>query len=308
MSKSKHSIVKICNKIALPLLFVPILLIGCAKAVNPPVTQSTEKTQAVVTSESDEFIQLENKFGARLGVYAIDTGTSRTIAYRPEERFAFASTYKALAAGAVLQQSSIANLDKVITYTKEDLVTYSPITEKHVETGMTLRDICDAAIRYSDNTAGNLLLKELGGPKGFETVLKKIGDNVTTSARFETELNQAIPGDTRDTSTPIALATTLQAFTVGDVLSTDKRKLLTDWLRGNTTGAKLIRAGAPEGWQVGDKTGAASYGTRNDIAIVWPPNRDPIIIAILSSRDKQDSAYNDDLIAQAAKIAMDAFK
>ncbi|MBU7320687.1 class A beta-lactamase [Paenibacillus sp. SM 69] len=306
MSKSKHSIVKICNKIALPLLFVPILLIGCAKAVNPPVTQSTEKTQTVVTSESDEFIQLENKFGARLGVYAIDTGTSRTIAYRPEERFAFASTYKALAAGAVLQQSS--NLDKVITYTKEDLVTYSPITEKHVETGMTLRDICDAAIRYSDNTAGNLLLKELGGPKGFETVLKKIGDNVTTSARFETDLNQAVPGDTRDTSTPKALATTLQAFTVGDVLPTDKRKLLTDWLRGNTTGAKLIRAGAPEGWQVGDKTGAASYGTRNDIAIVWPPNRDPIIIAILSSRDKQDSAYNDDLIAQAAKIAMDAFK
>lgn len=306
MSKSKHSIVKICNKIALPLLFVPILLIGCAKAVNPPVTQSTEKTQTVVTSESDKFIQLENKFGARLGVYAIDTGTSRTIAYRPEERFAFASTYKALAAGAVLQQSS--NLDKVITYTKEDLVTYSPITEKHVETGMTLRDICDAAIRYSDNTAGNLLLKELGGPKGFETVLKKIGDNVTTSARFETDLNQAVPGDTRDTSTPKALATTLQAFTVGDVLPADKRKLLTDWLRGNTTGAKLIRAGAPEGWQVGDKTGAASYGTRNDIAIVWPPNRDPIIIAILSSRDKQDSAYNDDLIAQAAKIAMDAFK
>lgn len=306
MSKSKHSIVKICNKIALPLLFVPILLIGCAKAVNPPVTQSTEKTQTVVTSKSDEFIQLENKFGARLGVYAIDTGTSRTIAYRPEERFAFASTYKALAAGAVLQQSS--NLDKVITYTKEDLVTYSPITEKHVETGMTLRDICDAAIRYSDNTAGNLLLKELGGPKGFEAVLKKIGDNVTTSARFETDLNQAVPGDTRDTSTPKALATTLQAFTVGDVLPTDKRKLLTDWLRGNTTGAKLIRAGVPEGWQVGDKTGAASYGTRNDIAIVWPPNRDPIIIAILSSRDKQDSAYNDDLIAQAAKIAMDAFK
>lgn len=308
MSKSKHSIVKICNKIALPLLFVPILLIGCAKAVNPPVSQSTEKTQTVVTSGSDEFIQLENKFGARLGVYAIDTGTSRTIAYRPEERFAFASTYKALAAGAVLQQSSMANLDKVITYTKEDLVTYSPITEKHVETGMTLRDICDAAIRYSDNTAGNLLLKELGGPKGFETVLKKIGDNVTTSARFETDLNQATPGDTRDTSTPKALATTLQALTVGDVLPTDKRKLLTDWLRGNTTGAKLIRAGVPEGWQVGDKTGAGSYGTRNDIAIVWPPNRDPIIISILSSRDKQDSAYNDDLIAQAAKITMDALK
>jgi beta-lactamase class A len=309
LSKSYHTIVKTYKfKIALPMLLVPILLIGCTKVVDPPVTQSTEKNQTAVTSVSDEFSQLENKFGARLGVYAIDTGTSRTVAYRPDERFAYASTYKALAVGAVLQQNSIAKLDEVITYTKDDLVTYSPITEKHVETGMTLREICDAAVRYSDNTAGNLLLKKLGGPNGFDTVLKKIGDKVTKPARFETDLNQAIPGDTRDTSTPKALATSLQSFTVSDVLPTDKRKLLTDWLRGNTTGAKLIHAGVPKDWQVGDKSGAGSYGTRNDIAIVWPPNRDPIIIAILSSRDKQDTAYNDELIAQAAKIAMDALK
>jgi beta-lactamase class A len=309
LRKSNHSIFETYKfKIALPILFVPILLIGCTKGVNLPVTQSTEKTQTAITTMSDEFSQLENKFGARLGVYAIDTGTSKTVAYRPDERFAYASTYKALAVGAILQQNSLAKLNEVITYTKDDLVTYSPITEKHVKTGMTLREICDAAIRYSDNTAGNLLLKKLGGPNGLDTALKEIGDNVTKSARFETDLNQAIPGDTRDTSTPKAMATDLQTFTVSDVLPTDKRKLLTDWLRGNTTGAKLIRAGVPEGWQVGDKSGAGSYGTRNDFAIVWPPNRAPIIIAILSSRDKQDSAYNDELIDRAAKIAMDALK
>ncbi|OIK14643.1 class A beta-lactamase [Bacillus sp. MUM 13] len=255
-----------------------------------------------------KFKQLEKKFDARLGVYAIDTGTNRTVVYRPDERFAYASTYKALAAGLVLQQNSIDKLDEVITYTKDDLVTYSPITEQHVDTGMTLREICDAAIRYSDNTAANLLLQKLGGPNGFEKALRKIGDNVTEADRFETDLNSAIPGDIRDTSTARALATNLKAFTVDDVLPNDKRKILTDWMRGNTTGDELIRAAVPKGWEVGDKTGSGDYGTRNDIAIVWPPNRDPIVITILSTRDTKNATYNNELIAKAAKVALNTFK
>jgi len=270
--------------------------------------EKVEQTKKASHAAHQTFVQLEKKFDARLGVYAIDTSTGRTVAYRPDERFAFASTYKALAAGAVLQQNSIDELNKVITYTKEDLVTYSPITEKYVDTGMTLREICDAAIRYSDNTAGNLLFKKLGGPDGFEKALRQIGDSVTKSDRFETDLNEAIPGDIRDTSTPRALATSLKAFTVGDVLPVDKRKILTDWMRGNTTGDKLIRAGVPKGWEVGDKTGAGSYGTRNDIAIVWPPNRAPIVIAIMSSRDTKDATYNDALIAEATKEALNTLK
>ena len=199
-------------------------------------------------------------------------------------------------------------LDKLISYTSDDLVTYSPITEKHVDTGMTLRELSDAAIRYSDNTAGNLLFEKLGGPDGFEAALKQIGDHVTQADRYETELNEATPGDTRDTSTSRALATTLQAYTVTDVIPAEKREILTDWLRRNTTGDKLIRAGVPKGWEVGDKTGAASYGTRNDIAIVWPPNRDPIVIAVLSSRGMQNAKYNDELISEATKVALDELK
>lgn len=267
-----------------------------------------EQSQGTSHATAHRFMQLEKKFDARLGVYAIDTGTNRTVVYRPEERFAYSSTFKALAAGAVLQQNSMDELDEVITYTREDLVTYSPITEQHVDTGMTLREICDAAIRYSDNTAGNLLLQELGGPDGFENALRQIGDHVTEADRFETELNSAIPGDIRDTSTARALATNLKAFTVDDVLPEDKRTILTNWMRTNTTGDELIRAAVPKGWEVGDKTGAGGYGTRNDIAIVWPPNRDPIIIATLSSRDTKDAAYDNELIAKAAKVALNAFK
>ncbi|MED1305053.1 class A beta-lactamase [Bacillus pacificus] len=270
--------------------------------------EKTKPTEHTNHATHREFAQLEKQFDARLGVYAIDTGTNRTVSYKHNERFAFASTYKALAAGAVLQQNSIDELDKVITYTKDDLVAYSPITEKHVDTGMTLGEIADAAVRYSDNTAGNLLFKELDGPKGFEKVLRQIGDKITHADRFETDLNEATPGDIRDTSTPKALATDLKAFTVGNALPADKRKILTDWMSGNATGDKLIRAGVPQDWVVADKSGAASYGTRNDIAIVWPPNRAPIIIAILSSRDKTDATYNNELIAQAATVTVNALK
>ncbi|PFN19150.1 class A beta-lactamase Bla1 [Bacillus cereus] len=255
-----------------------------------------------------EFSQLEKKFDARLGVYAIDTGTNRTIAYRPNERFAFASTYKALAAGVLLQQNSIDKLNEVITYTKDDLVEYSPVTEKHVDTGMTLGEIAEAAVRSSDNTAGNILFHKIGGPKGYEKALRQMGDRVTMSDRLETELNEAIPGDIRDTSTAKAIATNLKAFTVGNALPDHKRKVLTEWMKGNATGDKLIRAGVPTDWIVGDKSGAGSYGTRNDIAIVWPPNRAPIIIAILSSKDEKEATYDNQLIAEAAEVVIDAIR
>ncbi len=278
-----------------------LTLTGCSSPEAPVV-----KTETPASAMDQKFAALENKFDVRLGVYAIDTETDVVVAYREDERFAFASTYKALAAGAVLHQKPLEELDKVITYTKDDLVTYSPITEKHVATGMTLREVADAAVRYSDNTAGNLLFKELGGPKGFESALRQIGDSVTTSERYEPELNEAKPEDIRDTSTPKALATSLRAYTVGDVMSSDKQTILIEWLKGNTTGDKLIRAGVPKDWKVGDKTGAASYGTRNDIGIIWPPNKKPIVIAVLSSRDKQDATYDDALIAEATKVAVEA--
>ncbi|EON70125.1 beta-lactamase [Lysinibacillus sphaericus OT4b.31] len=290
-----------------------LMVVGCSNE-NKQVVQQSE-TEPNQTSENimeettmEKFEQLEKEYDARLGVYAIDTGTKKIVEFREDERFAYTSTFKALAAAAVLQQNSIEELNKIVTYTSNDLVTYSPITEKYVDTGMTLKDISEAAIRYSDNTAGNLLFKELGGPEGFETSLKKLGDQVTNAERIETGLNEAVPGETRDTSTPKALANDLQAYTLGDVLTHEKQTMLVDWLKRNTTGDNLIRAGVPKGWEVGDKTGGGGYGTRNDIAIVWPPNREPIVLAILSSRDKQDANYNDELIAQATKVVMNVFK
>ncbi|WP_396232408.1 class A beta-lactamase [Fredinandcohnia sp. QZ13] len=291
------------------LLIAVITLTACVDKDNSTNSQSKEENKVEQRENTDEkFAQLENEFDAQIGVYAIDTGTKQTIEYRPEERFAFASTYKALAAAILLQQNSLEELKEVITYTEDDLVTYSPITEKHVDTGMTLLELSEAAVRFSDNTAGNLLFEAMGGPKGFEQALRQIGDNVTQADRFEPDLNAFDPGDTRDTSTPKAFAADLQAFAVSDLLSDDKRELFTNWIKGNATGDTLIRAGAPEGWEVADKSGAGSYGTRNDIAVVWPPNKEPIVIAIMSRHDTEDAKYDDELIAQAAKIALNSLK
>ncbi|MBM0274873.1 class A beta-lactamase [Micromonospora tarensis] len=272
---------------------------------SPQVTAAAPSPAATPSpAVEQEFRRLEKTFGARLGVYAVDTGTGRTVEHRADERFAYASTWKALAAAQVLGDTTDAELDRVVRYSARDLVAHSPVTEKHVTDGLSLRALADAAVRYSDNTAGNLLLRHLGGPQGFEARLREVGDTVTDAARYETQLNEAKPGDRRDTSTARALATDLRAYAVGEALAPADRDLLRGWLRGNTTGGALVRAGAPAGWVVGDKTGTGGYGTRNDIAVLWPPGRAPIVLAVLTSRDEKDATADDALIAQATTVVV----
>ncbi|MEB9907266.1 class A beta-lactamase [Bacillus anthracis] len=290
---------------------VPVLFLSCATLIgcSNSNTQSEPPKQAKQENTvNHSFAKLEKEFDAKLGIYALDTDTNQTVTYQSDERFAYASTHKALAVGVLLQKKSIEDLNQRILYTREDLVNYNPITEKYVDTGMTLKELADASLRYSDNTAQNLILKQLGGPSEFKKSLIEIGDTVTNPERFEPELNEVRPGETHDTSTPKALATSLQAFALGDVLSTEKRNLLIDWMKRNTTGDNLIRAGVPGGWEVADKTGSGSYGTRNDIAIIWPPNKKPIVLTILSNHDKEDAKYDDKLIAEATKIVLDTLK
>ncbi|MBC3993808.1 class A beta-lactamase [Streptomyces sp. AC563] len=278
-----------------------------ATASSAPPSAATPGTpDAAASAATDKIKDLERKFDARLGVYAVDTGSGREVAYNDGERFPFASTFKALEAGAVLREFSLSGLDKVIRYSKDDLVANSPVTEKHVDTGMTLRALCDAAVRYSDNAAANLLFEEIGGPKGLDAVLKGIGDDVTRMERIEPGLSDWDPASPRDTTTPRTLAHNLRAFVLGDVLRKPERAQLTTWLRTNQTGDELIRAGVPKSWKVGDKTGAGStYGARNDIAVVWPPDSAPIVMAIMSNRRDKDAEYDNKLIAQAASVVAD---
>jgi beta-lactamase class A len=274
-------------------------------ATSSPYPTATATPAAAPTAAPyvADFAMLEHTFDARLGVYAIDTGTGAEVSY-----FAYASTFKALAAAAVLDKTDLADLDRVVTYSQEDLITYSPVAELYVGTGMPLGEIAEAAVRFSDNTAGNLLLDELEGPAGFTAALGAIGDQVTQSVRWEAGLNEAVPGDSRDTTSARAFASNLRDYALGDVMDQEKRAILIDWMSGNATGDTLIRAGVPADWTVADKSGSGGYGTRNNIAIVWPPDAEPIVLTIFSTRESLDADRDDALIAQAASFVVDALR
>jgi len=225
--------------------------------------------------------RLEAASGGRLGVAVIDTGTGARAGYRADERFPMCSTFKVLAAAAVLARVDAGKerLDRLVPYGSEDLVVYSPATKERVGAGMTLAELCAAAITLSDNTAGNLLLANIGGPAGFTAYMRSLGDEVTRLDRIEPALNEALPGDPRDTTSPAAMAASLQALALGTALSGNSRAQLVQWLLDNRTGDTRLRARLPAGWRVGDKTGSGDQGTANDVGIFWPPGGAPIIVS-----------------------------
>jgi beta-lactamase class A len=281
-----------------------IAMAGCsAQTEQSGAEEASEESAASATAE---FERLEEDYDARLGVYAVDTGSDSELAHRADERFAYASTFKTLLCGALLEDWPQEDLEEVVTYEAADLVPHSPLTEENVDSGMSRLDLCDATIRYSDNTAANLLFDEIGGPEGLQQALEELGDDVTQVAREEVELNEATPGDERDTSTPRAMAANYDAYVLGDVLAEENRALLEQMLRDNTTGDELIRAGLPDGWEAGEKTGAGGYGSRNDVGVLWPPEGDPIVLAVMSSRDEEDADFDNALIAEATEIVVEA--
>lgn len=281
-------------------------LVGCGRPQSSPASSSPAPERE--TAAQARLAELETRFDARLGLFAVHTGTGRELAHRADERFALCSTFKVLAVAAMLARTPPEHLQARIRYDASDIVVNSPVTSRHVGDGLTVAELCDAAIRYSDNTAANLLLDDIGGPGAVTDYARLLGDGVTRLDRREPELNTAVPGDDRDTTSPRAIAGDLRQLVLGERLDPADRTLLTDWLLGNTTGGTRIRAGLPPDWRVADKTGSGSYGTANDVAIAWPPGSAPIVLAILSTRDGSEEQADNALIAQAASITADELR
>jgi beta-lactamase class A len=247
-----------------------------------------ERAFAFAETLNGALARIEAESGGRLGVAALDTADGSRAGHRMDERFAMCSTFKLLAAAAVLARVDAGKeqLSRRVPYAKSDLVTYSPITEKHVGDGMTLADLCEAAITLSDNTAGNLLLASFGGPQGFTDFTRALGDTMTRLDRIETALNEATPGDPRDTTTPAAMLANIRVLVLGEALSPPSRDQLKRWMLANKTGGGRLRAGLPGDWAVGDKTGSGEFGTTNDVGVIWPPGRAPIAVTIYFTETK----------------------
>ena len=229
---------------------------------------------------------LEASAGGRIGVAALDTGTGLRLEHRATERFAMCSTFKLILAAAVLARVDAhkESLDRRVPIKTSDLLDYAPVTRRHLKEGsMTVGALCAAAVEESDNTAANLLLRELGGPEVLTRFARSLGDSVTRLDRNEPSLNDNEPGDPRDTTSPAAMLETMRRLLLGDALSQSARNRLESWLVACTTGKERLRAGLPPSWRVGDKTGTGANGAANDVAILWPPNRAPVLVVVYCS-------------------------
>lgn len=277
-------------------LLLAAILVGCSPA------QDAGETFA------DKMAEFEEASGGRIGVYAMEVGSDNELAWRDGERFAMASTFKPLLVAAVLADvdAGYVSLDDTLDIADFEIQPYSPVIEEF-EAGagsslITIRELCDAAITLGDNTASNMLLSILGGPAGLTAFLRSTGDSVTRLDREETELNSNLPGDDRDTTTASAMVTTLDKLLLDGDLSDTYALMLQDWMVASTTGKSRLRAGLPAQWRVGDKTGTGMNGAVNNVAIAWPPDAAPIIIAVFMSGSEKPVAELNALHAGIARL------
>jgi beta-lactamase class A len=247
---------------------------------------------------------LERQYGGRLGVAVLDTGSGQHGGYRADERFQMCSTFKMLLAAAVLWRVDRGKeqLDRRLVFGKEALLEHAPAASQHVgPPGMTLAELCEAAVSLSDNTAANVLLAHLGGPSVVTDFARQLGDPVTRLEHIEPALNRPSPDHVSDTTTPNAMLANLHKLMLGDVLSEPSRKRLTTWMLGTVTGKNLLRAGLPADWRVGDKTGRYDTQT-NDVAIIWPPGRKPLLVAVYYESPARDADARATVLAAAGRI------
>lgn len=266
----------------------------------------TTNTQAFQKSTlQKKLYTLESASQGKIGISAIDMQNGRSIGYHDTQRFAMQSTIKLIIVSAIFEKSVSKPelLNETISYKKSDLVTWSPVTQQHLSQGMTNLALCKASIMHSDNTAANLLIQQLGGPRAINRFLRKIGDTNTRLDHWEPHLNSN-PDNPQDSTTPLAMMKNIKNLMLGNVLTPHEKEKLKQWMLYNTTGNLRIRAGMPQNWLVGDKTGSGNYGVTNDIAIIWPPHHAPIIMAIYFTAYTKNAPQQEDIIASAAKLAL----
>ena len=254
--------------------------------------------------------RIEARLGGRVGLSVLDVATGRRIDHRAGERFPMCSTFKLMAVAALLARVDAGgeHLGRFVRYGPVDLLEYAPVTRAHVaEGGLTLDALCAAAIELSDNTAANLILAALDGPAGVTRYARRLGDGVTRLDRREPELNQSLPGDPRDTTSPAAMLGDMRAVLLEGALSKSSRERLIGWLLANQTGGHRLRAKAPASWRIGDKTGSGSRGSTNDIAVMWPPSGRPILAAAYLTGSAAPAPAREAALAEIGALVVEAF-
>lgn len=276
------------------LLAGALLLFASAASASPPYD-----------TFPDDIARLEARYGGRLGVALLRTRDDTLYTHRGDELFPMCSTFKVVAVANLLKLSERdpALLDTRLRVDGQRIMPYSQVIKKYIKTGITLREVGEACLVMSDNTAANLLIDWLGGPAAVTAFARSIGDPVFRIDRREIEMNESAPGDERDTTSPVAMVETLYDIALGNVLAPPQRATFVRWMRNSKTGYRRLRAGTPKSWTVADKTGTGEYGTTNAVGILWPPQGPPLVIAVFYTREDVDAEPNNDILAAVARLA-----
>jgi beta-lactamase class A len=280
-------------------------LAGASAAVLAPILLSARPVMAKSRPAELEaaFAKIEKSVGGRLGVAVSAPGASFKTERHGGERFPMCSTFKLLAVAAVLHRVDDGDetLSREVPVPPGAILAYAPVTEEHAGGTMSISQLCEAAMVWSDNTAANLILESLGGPVAATAYVRSLGDTVTRIDRMEPDANVFGPGELRDTTTPEAMLGNLQKLFLSDALSPLSRDRLTEWFVANQTGKDRLRAGLPQTWRVGDRTGTGPHGTSNDVAVAWREDGEPILIATYLTGSKEDAATRDNALAEVGR-------
>lgn len=270
---------------------------------------------SVLMAQDDNLLtevdRIERQLDARVGFAAYDLETEQRWEYNADQLFAMSSTFKTLACAALLQRvdEGSEQLERRVKVSASDIVTYSPVTEAYADNReISLFELCEATMTTSDNTAANLILQAIGGPQAVTAFVRELGDSVTRLDRWETELNEAVPHDERDTTTPNAMVSNLEKLVVGNALSPQSKNQLREWLVNNEVADGLFRSQMPDEWVIGDRTGAGGFGSRSITAVTWPPERKPIIVAFYITETDASFEERNTAIAELGSVIRDVIE
>lgn len=259
---------------------------------------------------------IEEAAGGQLGAFVLDTGNGETLGWRSDQRFCHCSTFKLSLVAMALREADAGRIDlsEALSFSQSDIVEYSPVVEKNLAAGqLPIIALAEAAQVISDNAAANLLMRRLGGPQSLTQFWRDIGDDVSRIDGYEPEINVIPPGTQENSTTPKAMAHTLANIVLGDVLSSESRELLRNWMEATRTGLRRIQAGIPESWSALDKTGTGmrpAIGNKtNNIAVLFPTaDRAPLVVTgYFEHPDFSESIRSDDeaVLKSLGEIAVD---
>lgn len=295
----------VSRRSVLALLAATGLTAACSPQGTNPAASAGSPSATGRPALDEALRDLERSRSLTVGV-SVHGGGRADYGYRASDRFPMCSLFKPIAVGALLADTAYDDeyWSREIAFGPEDVVENSPVTSATTTWRMSPAQLADAALRFSDNTAGNLLLREIGGPSAVTSLAASLGARATRLDRIEPQLNEATPGDDRDTSTPDDIGRIYRALLLERGAGALSSARLGDWMLRSTTSGKRFRAGLEGTYELADKTGAGGYGVVNDAGVLWRGGQEPLTLVVMTRGSSLDAVWDNEAVAEVTRLVV----